>query len=226
MQFTYVDLAAGALVLISAYLAYARGVTRELLAIGGWILAGLAALYLAPMLRPLLNEAPVIGGMLADQCVIGMVASFAIVMAAALLVLSVFTPIFSTIVMESALGPVDRAFGFLFGAARGVLLLAVALLIHSGVTAPPAPDGTVEVHGGVLGGRDEAGAIRFEPLRDAAGLEVTEQVAGEIASLLPDAGDLTIDAGDGVAGWLTERFTALMAPCSDGAAPAAPASDS
>ena len=55
MQFTYVDLVAGLLVLISAYLAYVRGMTREVLAIGGWLIAGLAALYLAPMVKPLLE---------------------------------------------------------------------------------------------------------------------------------------------------------------------------
>lgn len=216
MQFTYVDLAAGALVLISAYLAYSRGVTRELLAIGGWVLAALAAFYLAPVLKPLLNEAPVIGSRLAEQCVIAMIVAFALVMAAALLVLSVFTPIFSSIVMESALGPIDRAFGFLFGAARGVILIAIALLIHSGVPGDPDASGAPTIQGGILSGRDENGTIQFEPLRDAAGLALTERVAAEVAGLLPDAESLRLDSGEGVTGWFAGRLSALMSPCETG----------
>lgn len=134
MQFTYIDGAAAVLVLLSAILAYSRGLTREVFALGGWILAGLAAFYFAPMLEPLMREIPAVGKFLAENCVISMIAAFSLIVAAALLILAVFTPIFSSVVLESALGPVDRVLGFLFGVARGVLLIAVAYLIYTNLS--------------------------------------------------------------------------------------------
>ena len=48
MNFTYVDAIVGVITLLSAFLAYNRGFTRELFAIGGWILAAFAAFYFRP----------------------------------------------------------------------------------------------------------------------------------------------------------------------------------
>ena len=138
MQFTYVDAAVALVTLLSAVLAYSRGLTREIFAIGGWILAGFAAFYFAPIVEPLIREAPVVGKFLASSCVISMIAAFSLVVAAALLVLAVFTPIFSSIVMESVLGPVDRVLGFLFGVVRGVVLLAVAYLVYTNLSGGEA----------------------------------------------------------------------------------------
>lgn len=139
MQFTYIDGAAAAIVLLSAILAYSRGLTREIFAIGGWILAGIAAFFFAPQLEPLMREIPVVGDFLAGQCILSMLASFALILAAGLLVLAVFTPIFSSIVLESALGPIDRVLGFLFGVARGVLLIAVAYVIYINLSGDEIP---------------------------------------------------------------------------------------
>lgn len=134
MQFTLVDGVVAVVTLLSAFLAYQRGLTREILAIGGWIVAALAAFYFAPMVEPLIRELPLVGEFLATSCVISMIASFALVVAAVLLVLAVFTPIFSSAILQSALGPVDRALGFLFGVVRGVVLIAVAYLIYTNLS--------------------------------------------------------------------------------------------
>ena len=130
MQFTYIDAIVAAVTLVSGFLAYSRGFTREVFAIGGWILAAVVALYLAPLVAPLVAEIPWLGDKLADSCLILMIAAFSVVVALALLILAVFTPIFASVVLESALGPVDRVLGFLFGVARGVLLVAVAYLVY------------------------------------------------------------------------------------------------
>lgn len=134
MQFTYVDAAVAVITLLSAVLAYTRGLTRELFAIGGWIVAGFAAFYFAPIVEPLIREAPVIGGFLASSCVISMITAFSLVVAVALLILAVFTPIFSSIILESAVGPLDRVLGFLFGVLRGVVLIAVAYLVYTNLS--------------------------------------------------------------------------------------------
>lgn len=138
MNFTYVDAVVAVVILLSAFLAYSRGLTREVFAIGGWILAAFAAFFFAPMVEPLMREIPVVGPQLAKSCVISMIAAFALVVAAGLLVLAVFTPIFASVVQESALGPVDRVLGFLFGVARGVLLLAIAYLIYTNLSGDEA----------------------------------------------------------------------------------------
>lgn len=138
MQFTYVDAAVAVIILLSAFLAYSRGLTRELFAIGGWILAGFAAFYFAPIVEPLIREAPLVGKFLASSCVISMVTAFTAVMAAVLLVLSVFTPIFSSVVLESAIGPLDRVMGFVFGVLRGVVLIAVAYLVYTNLSGGEA----------------------------------------------------------------------------------------
>lgn len=134
MQFTYVDAAVAVIILLSAFLAYTRGLTREVFAIGGWILAGFAAFYFAPIVEPLIREAPVVGKFLGSSCVISMITAFSLVVAAALLILAVFTPIFSSIIQESAIGPLDRVMGFLFGIARGVVLIAVAYLVYTNLS--------------------------------------------------------------------------------------------
>ncbi len=130
MEFTLADGAVALIVLVSAFLAYNRGVTREALAIGGWIVAGLAAFYFAPMVSPLVLEIPVVANILRSSCTLTVLASFAIVFAAALLILSIFTPLLSSAVQDTVLGPIDRVLGFLFGIARGVLLIGVLYLLY------------------------------------------------------------------------------------------------
>ena len=164
MQFTYVDAIVAVVTLLSAFLAYQRGLTREVLAIGGWIVAAFAAFYFAPIVAPLIPELPLVGEFLASNYVIMMITAFALVAAAALLILAVFTPIFSAAILESALGPIDRVLGFLFGVARAVVLIAVAYLIYQNV----APDEEVPA------------------LQNAASLPIFEQTASFISGLLPD----------------------------------------
>lgn len=130
MSFTIADGAVLLIVAVSGLLAYSRGLTREALAIGGWILAGLGAFFLAPLLAPLLREIPVVGGFLRSSCTLAMLAAFASGFALILLVLAIFTPLLSGVVRDSVIGPLDRAAGFLFGVARGVALVAVLYLLY------------------------------------------------------------------------------------------------
>ena len=48
----------------------------------------------------------------------------------ALVVISFFTPVFSSAIKNSPLGGLDAGLGFLFGVARGVLLVVVALIAY------------------------------------------------------------------------------------------------
>ncbi|MEM6890944.1 MAG: CvpA family protein [Pseudomonadota bacterium] len=128
--FTIVDGVVALIVVISALLAYGRGLVRELMAIVGWVAAAVLAFLFAPQAAPLVREIPMVGEFLADNCELSIVGAFAAVFAIALIVVSLFTPLFSTVVQRSALGGVDQGMGLIFGVARGVLLVAVGFFIY------------------------------------------------------------------------------------------------
>lgn len=131
--FTLVDAAVAAIILISALLAYARGFVHESLAILGWIAAAVMAYLFAPQFEPLVKEIPFVGDFLQESCELAVIAAFCVVFALGLLVVSIFSPLFASLVKDSALGGLDQALGFLFGALRGVVLVAVALLVYDRV---------------------------------------------------------------------------------------------
>jgi membrane protein required for colicin V production len=130
MTFTIADGVVLLIVVVSALLAWSRGLTREVLAIGGWVLAAFGAFFLAPLLAPLLQEIPVVGEFLRSSCTLAMLAAFATGFALILLMLAIFTPLLSGVVRDSVIGPLDRALGFVFGVARGVALVAVLWLLY------------------------------------------------------------------------------------------------
>jgi membrane protein required for colicin V production len=135
---TAVDGGAALIVVISAVLAFSRGLVRELMAILGWVGAAIVAFLFAPAAQPLVKELPVVGEFLSDSCELSVVAAFAGVFAIGLIVAALFTPLFSSVVQRSALGGIDQALGFLFGALRGVLLIAVAFIVYDRVLADQA----------------------------------------------------------------------------------------
>ena len=133
--FTLIDGIVAAIIILSAILAYSRGFVRESLAILGWIGAAVLAFLFADAMRPLIAQIPGLNRFLADSCELSMIAGFAVVFALALVVFSIITPLFSSVVQRSALGGIDQGMGFLFGVARGVLLVAVAFIVYDRVMA-------------------------------------------------------------------------------------------
>ena len=131
--FTLVDGVVALVIVVSALLAYARGVVREVMAILGWIAAAIVAFLFADTAEPLMDEIPVIEGFLADSCELSVIAAFAAVFTVALVVVSLFTPLLSGAIQRSALGGIDQGLGFLFGVARGVVLVALAFFLYQTV---------------------------------------------------------------------------------------------
>ena len=129
--FTVIDAVVAVVIVLSALLAYSRGLVREALAIGGWIAAGILSFIFAPQVAPLVKEIPVIGPFISDNCELSMITGFAAVFAVVLLIMSLFTPLFASVVQRSALGGLDQALGFLFGVARGLLLVAIAFFVYN-----------------------------------------------------------------------------------------------
>lgn len=131
--FTIVDGVVALVIVISAILAYSRGFVREAMAILGWIAAAVLAFLFAGQAEPLVKEIPYVGDYLKDSCELAIIAAFAAVFALALILVSVFTPLFASVVQRSALGGVDQGLGFFFGVLRGILLVAVALVVYDRV---------------------------------------------------------------------------------------------
>ena len=169
--FTIIDGIVAVVVILSAVLAYSRGFVREALSIGGWILAAIAAYVFAPTAEPLMKEVPVLKDFLGSSCELSMIAAFAAVFALALILVSVFTPLFAGAVQRSALGGIDQGFGFLFGALRGVVLVVIAFIIYERViVSDPIP--MVD---------DSRTAVVFAQVSEAIDEHIPEDAPGWIA---------------------------------------------
>ena len=131
--FTIIDGVVELVIVLSALLAYGRGLVRELMAIVGWIAAAVLAYLFAPKVEPLVRELPVVGEFLADSCELSIIGAFALVFAVALIVVSLFTPLFSSLVQRSVLGGLDQGLGFVFGVGRGIVLVAIAFFVYKTV---------------------------------------------------------------------------------------------
>lgn len=133
--FTIIDGVVAAVIVLSAILAYSRGLVREAMAIAGWIGAAVLAYVFAAEAQPLVKELPVVGEMLADSCELSVIAAFAAVFAVGLVLAALFTPLLSSWINQSVLGGLDQGLGFLFGVLRGVLLVAVAFVVYDRAVA-------------------------------------------------------------------------------------------
>ena len=174
--FTIVDGIVAVVIIISAVLAYSRGFVREVLSIGGWILAAVVAYVFAPPVEPLMKEVPILKDFLGNACELSMIAAFAAVFAAALIVFSIFTPLFAGAVQRSAIGGVDQGLGFLFGVARGAVLVAIAFIIYERViVSDPIP--MVD---------DSRTAIVFAQVSEAIDEQIPSDAPGWIAQQYDD----------------------------------------
>lgn len=132
MPVTVLDVIVIVVVLISAGLAMVRGFVREVLSVASWVAAAAAAYYFYKSLLPLVEP-------YFDNRTIAIIVSAAVIFFVALIVASYITMKISDFVIDSRVGAIDRAFGFIFGAVRGILLLVIALLFFNWlVPAPPA----------------------------------------------------------------------------------------
>jgi membrane protein required for colicin V production len=128
--FTIIDFGVIIIIAVSALLAFSRGVVREGMAIAGWIAAAMLAFIFADTAQPLVRQIPYLGDILGDSCELLILASFAVIFAIALLIVSIFTPLLSTIIQKSILSGLDKNLGFIFGICRGLLLVIVAFFVY------------------------------------------------------------------------------------------------
>jgi membrane protein required for colicin V production len=115
--------------LVSALLAMYRGFLREVLSIASWGAAAAAAyVFYKPLLPTVKTYIP------NDNVALGVTVVGLFVVT--LLVVSWITMKISDFVLDSAFGALDRSAGFLFGAARGLLLIVVAMQFFNWFVPP------------------------------------------------------------------------------------------
>ena len=115
---TAFDVGVGVLVLISAILATARGLTREVLSLATW--AGSAAIAIYMYLYH-----PEIAQQYIAEEIVAKIATVVVSFIVALIVLHLLTMRIADFVVDSRIGPIDRTLGFIFGVLRGVLIAIV-----------------------------------------------------------------------------------------------------
>ena len=121
----YLDIFLIVVMFISGLLAMVRGLIREVLSIAGWGAAAGAALFAYAKVLPsaksyfnTLNEYVVTGGTLAVAFI------------GTLIIVSVITVKISDKSLDSRIGALDRTLGFLFGLARGLLIVVVMFAFY------------------------------------------------------------------------------------------------
>lgn len=187
-----VDASVGVLVVVSAYLAMVRGFIRELFALASWVIAFFAALFLAPMLKPALTGLPVVGDLL-ENCQILAFSSFVVVFGLALIATGLVFYIFSGPTRNTTASVIDQGLGFMYGAIRGLVLVAVVYIAYV----------TIEREANGLGPDGGLPQGRYEAVRDAYSIQFVRPVAEFFWDRTPSE----------MPGWLASRAEELMGEC-------------
>lgn len=164
MPITILDGILIAITLFSAMLAMVRGFSREVLSVASWVAAALAAYYFYPLLVPFAQD-------YTTSTTVAMIGSAAAIFIVALIIVSFLTMRIADFIIDSRIGALDRTLGFVFGAARGVLLVVVGMLFFNWlIDESRQPPWVVEA--------------KSKPLLDELG--------NRLVNILPDDADATI----------------------------------
>jgi membrane protein required for colicin V production len=127
---TIVDFVVLGILLISGLIAAYRGFMKETLTVSAWFVAALAAVFVWPAAKPFARSLlqPEI---LAD--ILALVGVFFLLLIPASFVSFRLTEL----VRDSRAGPLDRSLGFVFGLARGLLVVGLGYIVYSSL-APSA----------------------------------------------------------------------------------------
>jgi membrane protein required for colicin V production len=128
-----IDIIVIAVLLISAIIAFLRGLIREILTIAGVVGGMLAAYFGAPFLTPSMRgwlgveenvEADKLFGVLPYD-LLAEVLSYGAIFIVVVIILSIVSHFVAEGAKSMGLGAIDRTFGFIFGLLRGILILGL-----------------------------------------------------------------------------------------------------
>ncbi|TMK76059.1 MAG: CvpA family protein [Actinobacteria bacterium] len=125
---SYLDAALIAIIAVSGLVAMYRGLTREVLSILSWVAAAGACVYFVFKYRA---EAQQIAEQFHAPLLVAQVAVGGIIFLVVLIVVHLITARISDTVLDSRVGAIDRILGFLFGVARGFVLVVIPFMFYA-----------------------------------------------------------------------------------------------
>lgn len=191
-----IDAGVGVLILLSAYLAMVRGLSREIFALISWTIAFFAAIYLAPMLQEPLKGVPGLESVFRNCQVLAFV-SLVIVFGLALIVMGLIFYLLGgpgrpRQPAAPSRGFLDQGLGFIYGALRGLLLVTIIYIAYV-VVARSSSDPESELPQGQ----------HNEIIGDTLSYSIVRPVAEFIWDQTPEA----------MPDWLAQQADALMGEC-------------
>ena len=191
---TAFDVGVGVLVLISAILATARGLTREVLSLATWAGSAAIAVYMY------LYHPDIAQQYIAEE-VVANIATVVVTFIVSLIVLHLLTMRIADFVVDSRIGPIDRTLGFVFGVLRGVLIAIVITIFGLWLLPNNLPDWAANAQ--TLPHLRDMGTTLISMLPEGLEQQVTDILQGssditdETQAPVPDEGG-TVDPTDPV----------------------------
>lgn len=127
-ELTIVDYVVLGILLLSGMIAAYRGFLKETLSVSSWLIAALAAVFFWPITKPF-ARALLQPDVLAD--ILALVGVFFLILIPA----SFMSFRLSELVRDSSAGPLDRSLGFVFGIARGLLVVGLGYVLFSSLAS-------------------------------------------------------------------------------------------
>lgn len=126
----WVDVAIIIIVTLSALISVLRGFVKEALSLVAWVLAFWVAFSFHQNLATILAE-------YIDTPSLRLISAFALLFVITLIIAAVVNNLVSTLVKKTGLTGTDRMLGVIFGIARGIVIVAI-LVLMAGLTQLPA----------------------------------------------------------------------------------------
>jgi membrane protein required for colicin V production len=160
----YLDIFLIVVMLVSGLLAMVRGFMREVLSIAAWAAAAATTQYFyarhLPLAKQYFNNDYVAAGATIGGLFLG-----------TLIIVSILTVRLSDMILDSRIGALDRTLGFLFGLARGLIIVVVAFVFFDWLVPQKSQP---------------------EAVRNAKSRVVLQSTGSWLMSLLPDDPESTI----------------------------------
>ena len=186
MPITILDGIVLGVALFSAVLAMVRGFSREVLSVASWAGSAYAAYKFYPFLLPYAKQ-------YTTSDTLAMAGSAGVIFIISLIIISFITMRIADFIIDSSIGALDRTLGFVFGAARGLLIIVVAMLFFNWLVEPEQrPVWVNEAKSKPL--LDSLGAKLVSVLPENLGETVLERIKGKGKTATPaTANDATTE---------------------------------
>ena len=107
---------------VSALVGVARGMTKEMLSLAGWVLAAAAVFYVVPLLDPIMQK------YIASKVLASVVSGMTVLITFCVVWILTVDKI-ASVIRSSKLSALDRGLGFVFGTVRGMIIVILITMM-------------------------------------------------------------------------------------------------